>query len=109
MTDLNLGTRLLIWTIVRCIQPGPRTSREFTIRAPACGSGGFLVCAYEWLLDQTKGGALVREVAKRIKSKTYYGQDLVPRPRRLALMNLFLHSLEPVIGLGDSIYEAKPS
>jgi len=98
--------RLLIQTIVRCVQPDPRTHREFTVCDPACGTGGFLVCAYEWLLEQTKGGALEREVAKRIKRKTYYGQDLVPRPRRLALMNLFLHGLEPVIGLGDSIYEA---
>ena len=29
----------------------------------------------------------------------------MPRPRRLALMNLFLHGLEPEIHLGDSIYE----
>jgi type I restriction enzyme M protein len=29
----------------------------------------------------------------------------VPRPRRLALMNLFLHGLEPKIYLGDTIYE----
>ncbi len=98
--------RLLIQAIVRCIQPDPRTHKEFTICDPACGTGGFLVCAYEWLLEQTQGGALEREPAKRIRSKTYFGQDLVPRPRRLALMNLYLHGLEPVIGLGDSIYEA---
>ncbi len=28
-----------------------------------------------------------------------------PRPRRLALMNLYLHGIEPHIRLGDSIYE----
>ena len=32
-------------------------------------------------------------------------KELVPRPRRLALINLFLHGLEPQIYLGDSIYE----
>lgn len=37
---------------------------------------------------------------------TYYGQELVERPRRLALMNLYLHQVEPHIALGDSIYEA---
>ena len=37
---------------------------------------------------------------------TYFGRDLVQRPRRLALMNLYLHGLEPDISLGDSIYEA---
>jgi len=29
----------------------------------------------------------------------------VPRPRRLALMNLFLHGVEPHIYLGDTIYD----
>jgi type I restriction enzyme M protein len=40
-----------------------------------------------------------------IRKKVYHGQDLVPRPRRLALMNLFLHGVEPHIALGDTIYE----
>jgi type I restriction enzyme M protein len=97
--------RILIQTIVRCIKPDPRVHPEFTICDPACGTGGFLVCSYEWLLDQTKGGAIDREVAKRIKKGTFFGQELVPRPRRLALMNLYLHNLEPEIKLGDSIYE----
>lgn len=34
-------------------------------------------------------GVFDRADAKRIKTTTFYGQDLVPRPRRLALMNLF--------------------
>ena len=55
--------------------------------------------------DQTKGGAIDRELAKRLKSSTYFGQDLVERPRRLALMNLYLHGLEPEIALGDAIYK----
>src|SRR5437879_79845 len=97
--------RVLIQAIVRCMKPDPRVHREFTICDPACGTGGFLVAAYEWLVERNSGGALDREVAKRIKSKTYYGQDLVERPRRLALMNLMLHGLGPVITLGDSIYD----
>ena len=51
------------------------------------------------------GGALDRDTAKRIRTQTYYGQELVARPRRLALMNLYLHQVEPHITLGDSIYE----
>jgi len=96
--------RVLIQTIVRVMKPDPRVSPDFTICDPACGTGGFLMCAYEWLMDITKE-ALDRDVIKRIKTKTYYGQELVPRPRRLALMNLFLHGLETSIYLGDSIYE----
>ena len=40
----------------------------------------------------------------RVRKATYYGQELVARPRRLALMNLFLHNIEPSILLGDTIY-----
>lgn len=97
--------RILIQTIVRCMKPDPRVHPEFTICDPACGTGGFLVCSYEWLIEQTKGGALPRDLAKRIKSGTYFGQELVARPRRLTLMNLYLHGLEPHIKFGDSIYE----
>ncbi len=97
--------RVLIESIVRCVRPDPRPRRDFAICDPACGTGGFLVAAYEWLIGQTKGGALDRDLAKRIKRGTYFGQDLVPRPRRLALMNLVLHGLEPEIALGDAIYE----
>jgi type I restriction enzyme M protein len=63
------------------------------------------VAAYEWLLGQTQGGALDRDTARRVRKATYHGQDLVARPRRLALMNLSLHNLEPTIKLGDTIYE----
>jgi type I restriction enzyme M protein len=97
--------RLLIKAIVRCMKPDPRAHKEFTICDPACGTGGFLVASYEWLIDQTKRGALPRDLAKRLKSDTYFGQELVQRPRRLTLMNLYLHGLEPHIKFGDSIYE----
>ena len=96
--------RLLIQAIVRSVKPDPRTSKDFKIGDPACGTGGFLVGAYEWLLEESKG-ALDREVAKRVRTATYFGQELVARPRRLALMNMYLHHVEPRIKLGDSIYE----
>jgi len=100
--------RLLIQSLVRCMKPDPRNNPEFAMCDPACGTGGFLVCAYEWLIEQTKG-AVDRDLAKRLKSKTYFGQELVQRPRRLTLMNLYLHGLEPHIALGDSIYEIPSS
>lgn len=96
--------RLLIQSIVRCMKPDPRVSKDFKIGDPACGTGGFLVSSYEWLINETKG-ALDRETAKRVRTKTYFGQDWVARPRRLALMNLYLHQVEPQIGDGDSIYD----
>jgi type I restriction enzyme M protein len=96
--------RPLIQSICRVMKPDPRGKPGFTIADPACGTGGFLVCAYEWLMD-TSRATLDRSDATRIRNKTYYGQDLVPRPRRLALMNLYLHGVEPHIWLGDTIYE----
>ncbi len=96
--------RVLIQTIVRLMQPDPLKNPEMKICDPACGTGGFLVASYEWLMEKTKEAILIDEV-KRIKENTYFGQDLVARPRRLALMNLFLHGLKPTIYIGDTIYE----
>jgi type I restriction enzyme M protein len=103
--------RPLIQAICSVMKPDPRqpagravAGHDFTICDPACGTGGFLVCAYEWLVAASKG-VFDRADSRRIKEKTYIGQDLVPRPRRLALMNLFLHGVEPHIYLGDTIYE----
>jgi type I restriction enzyme M protein len=99
--------RPLIQSIVRVMKPDPRGKPEFKICDPACGTGGFLVCSYEWLVSKEVSGGVFSDKAesKRIKSQTFIGQDLVPRPRRLALMNLFLHGVEPHIYLGDTIYE----
>lgn len=60
------------------------------------------------MIEETKG-ALERDVAKRVRKSTYFGNDLVERPRRLALMNLYLHGLEPAITIGDAIYEVPGS
>lgn len=96
--------RVLIQSIVRCMKPDPRKAKDYVIHDPAAGTGGFLVCAYEWLIEQTKG-SLERDDAKRITNKVYTGTELVARPRRLALMNLYLHGINANIYLGDSIYE----
>ncbi len=99
--------RLLIQSMMRCTKPDPRAKADFTIGDPACGTGGFLVAAYEWLKEDLKrtGQALDRDADRRVKRQTYFGQELVARPRRLALMNLYLHNVTPHIALGDSIYE----
>src|SRR3989442_9360267 len=96
--------RPLIQSICRVMKPDPRGKQHFTIDDPACGTGGFLVGSYEWLVSASKG-VFDRSEARRIKMHTYYGRELVPRPRRLALMNLYLHGVEPHIYLGDTVYE----
>jgi len=102
--DHDFTPRVLIQSIVRCMQPDPVKVKDFTINDPATGTGGFLVSAYEWLFAKTKG-KLDRDDAKRILTKTYFGTELVPRPRRMCLMNLYLHGIQGNIYLGDSIYE----
>jgi type I restriction enzyme M protein len=96
--------RPLIHSMIRVMKPDPRSKNDFTICDPSCGTGGFLVAAYEWLIHESKG-AIDRDAIKRIKNKTYYGQELVPRPARLAMMNLFLHGVTSEIKIADTIYE----
>jgi type I restriction enzyme M protein len=47
--------RVLIQSIIKVMKPDPRVSPDFNICDPACGTGGFLMYAYEWLIEITKG------------------------------------------------------
>ena len=59
------------------------------IADPACGTGGFLLAAYEFL---NKPG-LDRETQKFINEQAIHGNDIVPNVTRLCAMNLYLHGL----------------
>lgn len=100
--------RSLIDSIINVLQPNPIESEDFTISDVACGTAGFLTSAYEWHQNHNANLKLTKKQQERIKKYTYYGQELVVRPRRLALMNLFLRGLEPQIKLEDTIYSQKP-
>jgi len=63
--------RVLIKSIVRVMQPDPREKPDFTVCDPGCGTGGFLMCAYEWLMDITRG-ALDRKDITRTEGKIGY-------------------------------------
>ena len=60
--------RPLIQSICDVMKPDPRPAADITVYDPAVGTAGFLVCAYEWLLDQTNG-AFDRDVAKRVRTR----------------------------------------
>jgi len=96
--------RVLIESIVRCVKPDPRSSKDFTISDPAAGTGGFILAAYNWFYKKV-GGAINRDDLDKIKKHTYFGTELVARPRRLCLMNLYLHGIESQVRLADSLYE----
>lgn len=90
--------RSLMRTIVACVQPGGLPTDRL-IADPAAGTGGFLVAAKEWA-DANASSAT---------QLSYWGQELVQRPRRLALMNTFLHQFNSAtIKLGDALAEPMP-
>jgi type I restriction enzyme M protein len=98
--------REAIRTVVRCLRPEIGGRADFTIHDPACGTAGFLIGAYEWILKQTKEGAtLTREERERLQRKTFSGCEIVLETRRLAMMNLYLHEIEADIYYGDSLAE----
>ncbi|GBC60812.1 SAM-dependent DNA methyltransferase [Desulfonema ishimotonii] len=78
--------RALIRCMVECIQPEPGK----TIADPACGTGGFFLAAYDFLLGSRK---LDKEQTRFLKNSTFSGNEIVPNTRRLALMNMFLHNI----------------
>lgn len=98
--------REAIRAVVRCVRPDIREHGEFTIHDPACGTAGFLIGAYEWLVGQTREGAnLRREDRERLQKRTFSGVEIVLETRRLAMMNLYLHEIDAEIYYGDSLAE----
>ncbi|MGN7719787.1 N-6 DNA methylase [Chitinophaga sp. 22620] len=100
--------RPLIKAMVECIRPEPNK----TIADPACGTGGFFLAAYDWLVDPNNV-SLDKGQKQFLKHKTFAGNEIVPGTRRLALMNLFLHNIgdidgESLISPNDSLI-AQPS
>ena len=78
--------RPLIKAMVACMRPEPNK----TIADPACGTGGFFLAAYDWIVDNRE---LDKEARQFLKYETFFGNEIVASTRRLALMNLFLHNI----------------
>ena len=83
--------RALIKTMVACVEPKPMK----TIVDPACGTGGFFLAAYDWIVDNNK---LDREEKEFLKNKTFYGNEIVANTRRMCLMNMYLHNIGEIDG-----------
>ncbi len=78
--------RALIKAMVECVNPEPMK----TIADPACGTGGFFLAAYDYIVDHNKQD---KAQSKFLKYNTFFGNEIVASTRRLALMNLFLHNI----------------
>ncbi|QHV95477.1 N-6 DNA methylase [Spirosoma endbachense] len=96
--------RPLIQAIVNVTKPNPLEKRKFKIADVACGTSGFLTVAADWADKQLKNKKLTKAQSDYIRKEAYYGQELVVRPYRLGLMNMFLHGIEANLTLGDSVY-----
>ncbi|MTI81255.1 MAG: SAM-dependent DNA methyltransferase [Firmicutes bacterium] len=83
--------RPLIKAMVACVQPEPMK----TIIDPACGTGGFFLAAYDYI---TAHHDLNREQKEFLKTKTFYGNEIVANTRRMCLMNMFLHNIGEIDG-----------
>lgn len=78
--------RDLIAAMVEAIAPDPAK----TICDPACGTGGFLLAAHDYLV---KHHNLDREQKKLLKNGTLFGIELVDSVTRLCAMNMLLHGI----------------
>lgn len=83
--------RALIQAMVACVQPAPKK----TIIDPACGTGGFFLASYDYLTSKYE---LDREQKEFLKTKTFYGNEIVANTRRMCLMNMFLHNIGEIDG-----------
>lgn len=77
--------RPVIEAIVECIAPQIGES----VCDPACGTGGFLLTAY----DHMKGQSQDRDKLRKLREDTFTGVDIVDEVVRLAAMNLYLHGV----------------
>lgn len=78
--------RALIKAMVECVRPEPKKS----IADPACGTGGFFLASYDYIVRNHK---LDKNEKEFLKQKTFRGNEIVPSTRRMCLMNLFLHNI----------------
>ncbi len=77
--------RPLIQAIVDCINP----QMGETVCDPACGTGGFLLTAYDYM----KGQSASKEKRDFLRDKALHGVDNTPLVVTLASMNLYLHGI----------------
>jgi type I restriction enzyme M protein len=91
--------RPLIKAMVEVMHPEPAT----TITDPACGTGGFIIAAHDYI---SKSYQLDAEQKRFLKRDTFSGKDIVDSVARLCVMNLYLHGIggeASPIEVGDTL------
>ncbi len=90
--------RALIQAIVDVMRPAPGE----LIHDPACGTGGFLLAAHDFI---SHSYTLDKDDKRFLKNKALSGTEIVDGAARLCAMNLFLHGVggEDSISVGDAL------
>lgn len=83
--------RALIKAMVECVSPEPGKM----IADPACGTGGFFLAAYDFLVNHYP---LDKRQKAYLKHDTFTGNEIVANTRRLCIMNMFLHNIGEIDG-----------
>lgn len=80
--------RALTRTMIACLQPRPAE----TLADPACGTGGFLLAAHEWIVDHHIV-EMDADDKRFLRDETLHGWEIVDGTARLCAMNLLLHGI----------------
>jgi type I restriction enzyme M protein len=91
--------RPLIRAIVECMRPRP----DQTIVDPACGTGGFLLAAHDYIV---RNNTLDKGQAEFLQNQALHGTDIVEGVTRLCAMNLLLHGIG---GTNGSLVDSRDS
>ena len=79
--------RPVIQAIVDVMRPAPGT----TICDPACGTGGFLLAAHDYIMCHNT--SLDRGQKEHLQREALHGWEIVDSAARLGAMNLYLHGI----------------
>jgi type I restriction enzyme M protein len=95
--------RPLINTIVEVMKPEP----DMGIIDPACGTGGFLISAHDYI---AKNYQLDVEQKNKLKFSSLKGVEIADNVARLCVMNLYLHGIggeKSLVDVDDSLESDK--
>ena len=90
--------RALIDAIVDVMRP----KATMSVHDPACGTGGFLLSAFEYMKSQTQD----RDLLHKLQTEAISGEEIVESVVSLCAMNLYLHGIGDVecpIKQGDAL------
>jgi len=76
--------------LIRAVVDVMRPQAGMTICDPACGTGGFLLAAYEYI---ARGGLLDPDQKRQLRYEALHGWEIVDNTARLCAMNMLLHGI----------------